>query len=117
MVTDRQSDHVEDEVQELVWALVDECATDTQVRRLEELLLENEQARRIYVMCMQMHADLHFLLNGRQERLAANIEQLLSSERTSRGKKPDQTARPTALPVADLPPTAHDMPHSNGLSR
>ncbi len=120
MVTDNQSDHLADEVQELVWALVDEYATESQVHRLEELLLQNEDARRTYVMCMQMHADLHFLLSGRQSGLPATIEELIKSEtagRSSRGKKAAKGPRtlPTSLPV-DLPTTTQDMPHSNGLS-
>jgi hypothetical protein len=53
------------EVQDLVWALVDNEATDGQISRLEELLLKSAAARRTYVMCMAMHADLHFL--GRKE--------------------------------------------------
>jgi hypothetical protein len=118
MVRDEQSDHVAEEVQELVWALVDEYATDSQVGRLEKLLLENEEARRIYVMCMQMHADLHFLLSGQRSRLPATIEELMKSETAAKGKKPAKGVKgsPTSLPVADLPPTTQDVPHSNGLS-
>jgi hypothetical protein len=53
------------EVQDLVWALVDEQATDEQVRRLEELLLRSNEARTTYVRCMQMHADLRYMFGGR----------------------------------------------------
>ncbi len=56
-----------DEVQELVWALVDEQATEEQAQRLERLLLDNREARQIYITCMQMHADLHYLLGGKKE--------------------------------------------------
>jgi hypothetical protein len=56
---------VVDEVQDLVWALVDERATDRQIRRLENLCRQNAEARRTYVKCMQLHADLHYLLGGR----------------------------------------------------
>ena len=52
-----------EEVQDLVWALVDEQATDEEIRRLEDLLASDEE-RRIYVMCMQMHSDLRFLLTA-----------------------------------------------------
>jgi hypothetical protein len=55
-----------DEVQELVWALIDEQATDDQIRRLEVLLLHSVEARRIYTRCMQMHADLRYLFAGKQ---------------------------------------------------
>jgi hypothetical protein len=54
------------EVQDLVWALVDEQATDDQVRTLETLLLQSDEARRVYVRCMQMHADLYCLFGGKQ---------------------------------------------------
>ena len=51
-----------DEVQELVWALVDEQLDETQFARLEQLLSESEAARKMYVECMQLHAGLieHF---------------------------------------------------------
>ena len=61
-----QTVNLADEVQELVWALVDNEATDSQVGRLEELLLESAKARRLYVSCMQMHADLLNLLGRKQ---------------------------------------------------
>ncbi len=57
--------HLKREVQDLVWAVVDEYATESQVRRLEQLVLTNEEARRTYVTCMQMHADLCLLLGGK----------------------------------------------------
>jgi hypothetical protein len=121
MAMDKQGEHVADEVQDLVWALVDEYATDSQISRLEELLLGSEEARRTYVMCMQMHADLYFLLGGRQSRLAAGIEELLKSDtgsQPSKGRQPAKGAnRPLpSLPIADLPPSTQDMPHSNGMS-
>jgi hypothetical protein len=55
-----------EEVQDLVWALVDNRASDRQVRRLEELLAESDAARQTYVHCVQMHADLHLLLGGKR---------------------------------------------------
>ena len=56
--------HLKSEVQDLVWAVVDEYATESQIRRLEQLILTSEEARRTYVTCMQMHADLCYLLGG-----------------------------------------------------
>jgi hypothetical protein len=58
--------HLKSEVQDLVWAVVDEYATEIQIRRLEQLVSTNEEARRTYITCMQMHADLCFLLGGKQ---------------------------------------------------
>lgn len=91
------------EVQELVWALIDEQATDTQVARLEQLLLENDEARRTYVMCMQMHADLHFLLGGRQMELPLVIEQAKKAE-AAKVEQPKKARTP--LPALDLPSPA-----------
>jgi hypothetical protein len=90
------------EVQELAWAMVDEQATDGQIHRLEELLLEDHEARRVYVMCMQMHSDLHYLLGGKQPRLPAAIEEAIKAER--------KKARPAALPIVDLPPVIANVP-------
>jgi hypothetical protein len=52
------------EVQDLVWAVVDEYATESQISRLEHLVTTNEEARRTYITCMQMHADLCLLLGS-----------------------------------------------------
>jgi hypothetical protein len=57
--------HLNREVQDLVWAVVDEYATESQIRRLEQLVMTNEEARRTYITCMQMHADLCMLLGGK----------------------------------------------------
>jgi hypothetical protein len=54
------------EVQDLVWRLLDEQVTDQQICRLEELLRTNNQARRIYMACIQLHVDLHRLVGGKQ---------------------------------------------------
>jgi hypothetical protein len=48
-----------EEVQQLVWALVDDVATEEQVRRLEALVLQHAAARKTYVDCMALHAELH----------------------------------------------------------
>lgn len=52
-----------DRVEELTWALVDEHIDDGEIAQLEKLLLEHEDARKTYVQCMQMHADLHFMFS------------------------------------------------------
>ncbi|MBU4270851.1 MAG: hypothetical protein KKE86_00965 [Planctomycetes bacterium] len=91
-----RTNRLADEVQELVWALVDDQATDAQVRRLEELLLDDSEARRVYVTCMQMHADLHYLLSDKRPRLPPAVEKAIESQRTKKSAAP--------LPVVDLPP-------------
>ncbi len=48
------------EVQELVWQLIDGEIEDTQFRRLEQLVLEDAEARETYVRCLQMHVDLTY---------------------------------------------------------
>ncbi len=50
-------------VEELTWALVDDHIDEAEVAQLEKLLLEHESARKTYVECMQMHADLHLMFN------------------------------------------------------
>jgi len=53
------SEQLIEEVQQLVWALVDEVATDEQMRRLESLVVQHAEARKAYVDCMSLHAELH----------------------------------------------------------
>ena len=93
------------DVQELTWALVDEHATEGQIRHLEELLLEDREARRVYVMCMQLHADLHFMF-GAEAGMPPALEEAIKAR-----KKP---APP--LPNVGFPPTAANAHHSNGVA-
>jgi hypothetical protein len=46
----------------LTWALVDDEINDDETRLLENLLLSDDQARRTYIGCLQLHTDLtiHF---------------------------------------------------------
>jgi ribosomal protein L1 len=46
------------DVQELVWAMLDEQISEDDFRRLDELLRHDEEARRLYLQCVQMHVDL-----------------------------------------------------------
>jgi hypothetical protein len=88
------------EVQELTWAIVDEQATDRQVRRLEELLLDNADARQIYISCMHMHTDLHHLLNGNRP-LPIPVQKAVESQRRKsvENASPPKNARKTAAPL------------------
>jgi hypothetical protein len=95
------------EVQELTWALVDEQATEKDVQRLEDLLLGDDEARRTYVLCMQMHADLYYLLGKRERKLPAFIEKL-----TKQAKLQEKSQK--ALPLVDMPPTDSHVPLTNG---
>jgi hypothetical protein len=49
-------------VQELTWAIVDEQISADEMRLLDNLLLCDDEARRTYIGCMQLHTDLleHF---------------------------------------------------------
>jgi hypothetical protein len=55
-----------DEVQELVWALVDEQISAAQIARLERLVADEPRARTAYIRCMATHAELqtHFATFG-----------------------------------------------------
>jgi hypothetical protein len=101
-----RADDVSSEVQDLVWALVDEQATADQIRRLEAVLLEDGEARRVYVTCMQMHADLHYLLGG-MPRLAKILEKAIEEERKGAS---------AALPIVDRPPIVANVPMVDGLA-
>ncbi len=82
------------EVQELTWALVDEQATESQIRHLEELLLASHEARRAYMMCMQLHADLHYMLGGIKPGLPPAVEKAMKARKTPS----------PPLPTVGLPP-------------
>jgi hypothetical protein len=45
-------------VQELTWALVDEQINDDEMALLDTLLLSDDEARKRYIECAQLHADL-----------------------------------------------------------
>ena len=49
-------------VQELTWAILDEQISADEMRLLDNLLLSDDEARRTYIGCMQLHTDLleHF---------------------------------------------------------
>lgn len=100
-----ETDEPLDEVQELVWALVDDQATEAEIHHLEELLLESDEARQTYVMCMQMHADLHFLL-GPKPQLPDVLRKILDADKPKPSKTP--------LPLVDMPSGSSDVPLVHG---
>jgi hypothetical protein len=59
---------VQERVQELTWALVDDQINDDDMRFLESLMLSDDKARGTYIECIQLHADLvsHFAAKDAQ---------------------------------------------------
>jgi hypothetical protein len=55
-------DIVQERVQQLTWALLDEHISEDELSLLENLLLSDDQARATYIGCVQLHANLagHF---------------------------------------------------------
>jgi hypothetical protein len=49
---------IQERVQELTWALLDEEISDDEMSLLDSLLLSDDQARKRYVDCVGLHADL-----------------------------------------------------------
>ncbi len=52
------------EVQELTWALLDQQISESDFKQLEKVLREDEEARRLYVQCVQIHVDLQQWFKG-----------------------------------------------------
>jgi hypothetical protein len=46
------------DAQDLIWALLDEQILESDFARLEEMIRTDEEIRRLYVQCVQMHVDL-----------------------------------------------------------
>jgi hypothetical protein len=46
------------DLQDLIWAMLDEQISENDFRRLESLFASDEEARRLYVQCVQLHVDL-----------------------------------------------------------
>jgi len=61
-LSEQKNDQRLDEAERLIWALLDQPGDEADVHRLEKLIVENEQVRRRYMECVQLHADLchHF---------------------------------------------------------
>jgi hypothetical protein len=51
-------DAVLERVRELTWALLDEQISSDEKGLLESLLLSCDEARKMYIGCVQLHADL-----------------------------------------------------------
>lgn len=48
-----------EEAENMIWALLDDRLEAAQSTKLAKLLEENEEVRRRYVECVQLHVDLH----------------------------------------------------------
>jgi hypothetical protein len=46
------------DVENLVWAMLDEQISEQDFRLLDETLRDDEQARQLYLQCVQLHVDL-----------------------------------------------------------
>ena len=49
-----------EELENLIWALIDDQLTTQEVERIEAMLTGDDSMRQHYVRCMQLHADLHW---------------------------------------------------------
>jgi hypothetical protein len=94
---------VSSEVEELTWAMVDDRATEGQIRRLERLLLEDREARRLYLTCMQIYATLECMFGGKRLGLPPAVKEAIKAQKKS--------APP--LSIVDLPATAASARHSS----
>ena len=46
------------DVEGLVWAMLDEQISEEDFGRLDNLLSDDDEARRLYLQCVQLHVDL-----------------------------------------------------------
>ena len=53
------NDSLLEEAEGLIWAMLDDSIKPADVKRLEDMLQENEQIRQRYLSCVQMHTDLN----------------------------------------------------------
>lgn len=56
-----------EEVEDLVWSLLDDHISADEFQRLEGLLGADEDARRLYLECVQLHVDLREWFNPRTD--------------------------------------------------
>jgi anti-sigma factor RsiW len=55
-----------DEAESLIWALLDDQLETAETTRLTQLLNENEDVRRRYLECVQLHVDLQDHFSARE---------------------------------------------------
>ncbi len=91
METDFEPFPAADDVEGLIWAALDGCISEADFRRLDELLCTDDDARRLYVQCVQLHVDL------------------LDWYRSKRGCPSGASSAPIGLPI-DMPLPGWDVP-------
>jgi hypothetical protein len=69
---------VRERVQELTWALLDEAITEDEKSLLDTLLLSDDTARRCYLECVTLHADLMMHFSEKPTGAAATKSNVLS---------------------------------------
>lgn len=69
---------IRERVQELTWALLDEEITDDEKSLLDTLLLSDDNARRCYLECVMLHADLLTHYAAKPATAGARAETVLS---------------------------------------
>ena len=87
-----------EELDQLVWALLDDQLTSSEIERLEQMLIGDEDLRKHYVRCMQLHADLHTMFYQAKERAAESVA------------KQEQVAGEEPQAPAIMPPLDIDLP-------
>lgn len=68
---ERPADKLTEEVEQLVWTMLDETIEPADLQRLEGLLEQEPAARERYLECMRMHSDL--LLHFQEQREGAPL--------------------------------------------
>ena len=86
-----------EELDQLVWRLLDDRITSSEFARLEHLLTESEGLRKHYILCMQLHADLHTMFDQ-------------AKHRAHEDAAPRQPAAEETSDAAIAPPLIIDLP-------
>ena len=58
LLSDLDSQDPPTQAEQLAWGLIDEYLTDEHIERLESLVKENDEARKRFAACLQLHVDL-----------------------------------------------------------
>ena len=85
-----------DTAEELIWGLLDGQLSESDCKRLEQLILQHELVRQRYLECMQLHVDLQTVYDQGAESAvlpAPNSPVLGSLENPPSGDFPDIEVR------------------------
>jgi len=64
LLSDLDSQDPPTQAEQLAWGLIDEYLTDEHIERLENLVKENDEARKRFASCIQLHVDLIYFYHG-----------------------------------------------------